>query len=208
MADTEEGQPLSVVGPLGHGFTVPQGEGENILVGGGIGVAPLFFLSQHLTIKQIPFSFMAGFGTDQDIVMPEDLELPPMDITLATDDGSSGFRGVVSDLLTEHLDRDRGRDVSRSFFTCGPVPMLRKVSAVASKYHADCQVSLEAHMACGFGACLGCAIPVAQVDETSVQADMKSVNADIKSVNADGTYRHVCKDGPVFQAQAVDWDSL
>jgi dihydroorotate dehydrogenase electron transfer subunit len=116
------------------------------------------------------------------------VDSPNVNIAIATDDGTYGHAGLATDLLEAYIEERKGGKEALSIFTCGPKPMLKKVALIAKQLDLPCQASLEAAMACGLGACLGCA----------VEASPKEGQ----------TYRYVCKDGPVFPVQAIDWDRL
>ncbi len=179
LAGLGPGLKIDLIGPLGRGFNlVPTGSA--CLIGGGMGMAPLYFLAQRLLrVKR-------GQGDDQILLGARnraELELPAAEFSglgyplhLATDDGSLGHHGLVPDLLDDVLP-----SVSQ-VYVCGPYPMMRMVALKCRTAGVACQVSLETHMACGLGVCLGCAVAV-----------------------AGGGYKHVCKDGPVFAANEVLW---
>lgn len=188
MAEMKEGEKVSILGPLGKGFDLPRRDQGIILVAGGIGVAPLFFLAQTLKDGTIPFRFMAGFGSSNEIISLEQVGGPSLDLTIATDDGTEGYAGPVTDLLENYLCHNQNEGDALSLFTCGPAPMLKRVAMVAIDRGISCQASLETAMACGLGACQGCAVR-ASSDESQ-------------------SYYHVCKDGPVFPVNAIDWNSL
>ena len=184
MCDVREGESLSVLGPLGSGFEMPQKREKPLLVAGGMGIAPLIFLAT--TMKPGSFTFLAGFGSDEEIVATDEIGFSEIDLSISTDDGSAGHRGLVTELLENHPS---GFNTGRSMvFACGPLPMLKEVAAITLDKDVPCQVSLEASMACGLGACQGCAIR-----RSSEQAI---------------TYYHVCQDGPVFDVNALDWEAL
>jgi dihydroorotate dehydrogenase electron transfer subunit len=187
MSMKRPGDILSVLGPLGQGFSLPGDNGKSILVAGGIGAAPLYFLATAL--KNKPVTFMAGFATAGDIIPFQDIAGQPMDISIATDDGSEGYSGFVTGLLEEYLDKNNDETVDMTIYTCGPMQMMKRVSSIASSRGIKCQVSLEALMACGLGACQGCAVKTIPQDNAA-------------------PYRHVCKDGPVFQSQLIDWSNI
>lgn len=179
LAELRPGLKLDLIGPLGRGFNlVPTGPA--CLIGGGMGMAPLYFLAQRL-LRGKP-----GPGHDQVLLGARnraELELPAAEFSglgyslhLATDDGSLGHHGLVPELLDDVLP-----SVSQ-VYVCGPYPMMQMVALKCRTAGVACQVSLETHMACGLGVCLGCAVTV-----------------------ADGSYKHVCKDGPVFAADEVLW---
>ena len=186
MAETKKGERLSVLGPLGKGFEIPKNNQIPLLVAGGIGVAPLIFLAQ--TVKSRPVQFMMGFGSASEIIAIDWMGRLPVDVSIATDDGTSGHAGPVTDLLEAYLRQNRGLKDSLSVFTCGPGPMLKKLAALTIDHDIPCQVSMEAAMACGLGACQGCAVKASSDEKRA--------------------YFHVCKEGPVFPVQAIDWKNL
>jgi len=186
LTEKKEGEKLSILGPLGKGFELPKTHETPLLIGGGIGVAPLFFLSQ--TLKAIDIEFMMGFGSSKEIIDMNGIVVLNANVSIATDDGTVGHNGLVTDLLEEYLKKHVAKKDSFSIFTCGPVPMLKRVVDIAIHGSIPCQSSLEAFMACGLGACQGCAI----------KADSKESRE----------YYHVCRDGPVFPIQSLDWKSI
>jgi dihydroorotate dehydrogenase electron transfer subunit len=186
MAKTREGERLSLLGPLGRGFDLPKSNQASLLVAGGIGVAPLFFLIQNMNSR--PGYLMTGFGSADEVIGIDQMGDFPIDVSIATDDGTAGHAGPVTDLMEAFLRDSSLEKDALSIFTCGPEPMLKKVAAVSLEKKLPCQASLEATMACGLGACQGCAIKA--------------------SKNENRAYYHVCADGPVFPVQSIDWDSL
>lgn len=172
------GQELSLVGPLGRGFHL-QSDVPACLVGGGMGIAPLFFLASRLITLGLDTRPVAllGAGTAQEIdPLADAFAHIGCEARLATDDGSRGHHGFVSELLAAYLP------AKAKFYVCGPEAMMAAVAQQCLAADCACEVSLETHMACGLGACLGCTVH-----------------------GADGTYRHVCKHGPVLAAQEVAW---
>jgi dihydroorotate dehydrogenase electron transfer subunit len=186
MAKTREGERLSLLGPLGRGFDLPKSNQTALLIAGGIGVAPLFFLIQNMNSR--PGYLMTGFGSADEVIGIDQMGDFPIDVSIATDDGTAGHAGPVTDLMEAFLRDSSLEKDALSIFTCGPEPMLKKVAAVSLEKKLPCQASLEATMACGLGACQGCAIKA--------------------SKNENRAYYHVCADGPVFPVQSIDWDSL
>ncbi len=172
------GDSVDVVGPLGRGFDL-DGPGPRCLVGGGMGIAPLYFLARQIlqqdTGPNPPILLGARTRAELQVLADEFTELGFVVLT-ATDDGSLGHHGLVTELLDDILHRVRLVQV------CGPVPMMRTVARQCDRARVPCQVSLETHMACGLGACLGCTCPARE-----------------------GGYKHVCKDGPVLSADEVAW---
>ncbi|MCJ7686647.1 MAG: dihydroorotate dehydrogenase electron transfer subunit [Desulfobacteraceae bacterium] len=185
MSDAMERESLSVLGPLGSGFEIPQRGEKPILVSGGMGIAPLIFLASIM--EPGSFTFLAGFGSAKEIVATDEIGSSGLDLSISTDDGSSGHRGLVTELLENRLAGFNG-NIKPVVFSCGPLPMLKEVAAITLYKDVPCQVSLEASMACGLGACQGCAIR-----RSSEQAI---------------AYYHVCQDGPVFDVKDLDWGVL
>lgn len=183
LSRRREGDRLSVIGPLGNAFRVPERCRQLVLVAGGVGVPPIRFLAQSLLARKgNPNRCMVFVGgrTKGDLVCITEFDLPGFLLDVSTDDGSRGNRGMVTRRLEKALDAGPVDLIC----ACGPAGMLKAVSAIAAARGIACQVSIEAMMACGIGACLGCAV---------------SVNDD------DARYRHVCVDGPVFDAHRLRW---
>ncbi|MDO8446647.1 MAG: dihydroorotate dehydrogenase electron transfer subunit [Deltaproteobacteria bacterium] len=163
MAHIKAGEGASVIGSLGNGFSFTEELGEALVVGGGIGAAPLLALAEKLTGKGIGeerkvIVFLGG-KSKEDILCVEEFKEIGAEVQIATDDGSLGHKGFVTELLERYLGQPQGTAPTR-IFSCGPHLMSKRVAEIAKKYNTPCQVSLEAHMACGVGACLGCVIKV------------------------------------------------
>lgn len=179
LSELREGDTTDLIGPLGRGFNL-QGEEPACLIGGGMGIAPLYFLAKRIS------QLVRRQGKDVVLLGARNgTELSPLvrgftdlgyQVDMATDDGSLGHHGFVTELLQGVLSR-----VGR-VYVCGPETMMGRVAGQCREAGVGCQASLETHMACGLGACLGCTVP-----------------------GVDGNYRHVCKHGPVFDAQEVLW---
>lgn len=185
MRDAGEGESLSVLGPLGSGFKISHEGEKSILVAGGMGIAPLLFLASAM--EPGSFSFFAGFGSAEKIVAADETNPSELNISVSTDDGSAGHKGFVTELLKDSLDGFNG-GINPAVFACGPLSMLKEVSALTLDKGFPCQVSLESAMACGLGACQGCAISSSSEKATA--------------------YYHVCQDGPVFDVDALNWGVL
>lgn len=182
IASVTRGQLLDVIGPLGQGFSLVK-QGKICLIGGGIGVAPLYFLAKELLRTWEPADILVLLGArdaKEMAAISADFEELGVGLVQATDDGSLGHHGLVIDLIDETMGTNPGGTI----YSCGPHPMLRAVAKICKERGWDCQVSLETMMACGVAACLGCAIP---------------------RHGLEGNYLHVCKDGPVFNASEVAW---
>ena len=177
LAGRELGDSLDVLGLAGNGFDLKP-EGRYLLVGGGIGIPPMLGCAQYTGGRAT--AILGGRSRDK-IILEDFFREDCAKVLCATDDGSLGHHGFVDALVRQELSEDRGYD---GVLACGPKPMLRNVAKVAEEFGIPCQVSMEERMGCGVGACLVCA------------CDM-----------ADGSRKHVCKDGPVFDSREVDWDA-
>ncbi len=160
---------LAIVGPLGVGFRAPTGGERPLLVGGGVGIAPLAIWQDELRAAGVAAPALLGF---RDAAHAEGAALLH-EPSIATDDGSVGHAGLITELLEAELDREPTSVV----YACGPPPMLEAVRALCEQRDVDAQLALESGMACGFGACYGCVVPA-----------------------RDGGYLRVCVDGPVIDA--------
>jgi len=171
LCELGNGDGLWVMGPLGRGFREP-GEGRRaLLVGGGVGIAPLAILQDTLGAENT--TVLLGF---RDAPRTEGAVLLA-DAQVASDDGSVGYHGLVTELLLEELERDAHALV----YACGPAGMLEGVRAICAERQVPAQLALEAGMACGFGACFGCVVP-----------------------RRGGGYLRVCVDGPVIDGEELD----
>ena len=176
LRDVAPGDFVGMVGPLGEGFPAPAPGSVALLVGGGTGIASLYELAAR-EAGRARLVVLLGARSASDLMGHEDFAALPLELAVATEDGSAGERGLVTELLERRLT---GPDVT--VYACGPTPMMRRAAELAVARGARCLVSLENHMACGFGVCLGCAVP-----------------------RREGGYGLVCREGPVFEATTVDW---
>ncbi|ADH86684.1 dihydroorotate dehydrogenase electron transfer subunit [Desulfurivibrio alkaliphilus] len=187
LAALGAGEPLGIVGPLGRGFDLaaPRAGARLGLIGGGMGVAPLFFLAREIQrrLPEFGLDVLLGARAKQELEQLL-IDFGPLKIEprVATDDGSLGHHGLVPELI----EKEWGKDGKlRQVFCCGPWPMMAAVAQRCRERDWSCQVSLETMMACGFSACLGCAVAGSGQRER---------------------YFHVCKDGPVFNAADISWE--
>jgi dihydroorotate dehydrogenase electron transfer subunit len=187
LAGLVPGSGLDLVGPLGRAFDPPPGMEKALLVAGGLGVAPLFCLAQELTARDVPVDFLLGASRREELLCRDRLEALGVRLELSTDDGSQGFHGLVTGLLERVLERDRPAPETCALFVTGPEPMMKAAALLARRYRLRAQFSLERHMACGMGACWGCAVRC--LDERGRPV-----------------YRRVCADGPVFDLAALNWE--
>ncbi|SMB99921.1 dihydroorotate oxidase B, electron transfer subunit [Thermanaeromonas toyohensis ToBE] len=182
LAARVPGERISGLGPLGRGFVVPFGK-RLALVAGGMGLAPLFFLAREAVAQGNRVTFYQGARSRNYLLRERELAELGVELEIATEDGSAGFTGLVTDLLADQITSQQFDGI----FACGPRDMLAVVASLAATHLIPAQVSLEEHMACGLGACRGCAVPIYQEDGNL-------------------TYENVCSEGPVFPAHRVAWD--
>lgn len=170
LASLKPGDRIPILGPLGNGFPPPRNKA--ILVAGGTGIAPISFAASRWK-KAI---MLYGERGDESLCQ---LHSGICEHKVITEDGSYGEKGLVTDYLRAELEKGPAE-----VFTCGPIPMMAKVSEIADELGMPCYVSLEARMACGIGACVGCVVKTSK------------------------GYEKVCKDGPVFDAKDIVWEAL
>ena len=145
LAKVQEGDMINIMGPLGRGFEIKPEFKKSVIIGGGIGVFPLFKLA-----KTIKSDIYLGFRSADRVVMEEEFKSVANSVTVGTDDGSYGYKGYIAEEMSKHLD---GVDI---IYACGPMTMLRAVKKIAEEKGILCQVSMEQRMGCGIGACLVC----------------------------------------------------
>ncbi len=186
LSARRRGGNLDVLGPLGNGYDLTALLGEKgsraVLVAGGHGVAPLYGLAAVIRKKKKHVDLFVGACTKKEIVCAGKFRKLGVKVRMATEDGSTACKGYVTEPLEEYLGRNKDQVSSIKVFACGPRPMLKALAGTTKKHGVSAQVSLDAYMACGTGACLGCAI---------------------RTKNG---YKMVCKDGPVFDAQEIVWE--
>jgi dihydroorotate dehydrogenase electron transfer subunit len=220
LSQLKRGDRVDFLGPLGNGYRVHPHIKTVLLVAGGIGVPPVVALAEHLkgsgsekhsrrssvirpqSSALSPRRLVAFIGgkTRHDVLCVSDLRKARATVHVATEDGSLGHRGLVTDLLESFL-RSSDNGEGSSVFACGPHPMLHAVARIAERFGIPCQVSLEAEMGCGFGACMGCVIATKQ----SPDSRQPSAEERIADSGQPTAYKLCCKDGPVFDAQEIAW---
>jgi NAD(P)H-flavin reductase len=177
----EPGERVWVNGPLGNAFSAPRelapGAAGSILVGGGIGIAPLALLRRRFIAQNVPVRVLLGFRDEAHSGGLDDL-FRCCEVGLASEDGHTGHRGYVTDLLAAMLEGDDA--TSAAVYSCGPPAMLEAVRAMCAQRGVAVELALESPMACGFGACFGCAVPLAE-----------------------GGYMRLCVDGPVVNGDRI-----
>lgn len=182
LARLGPGGELSVIAPLGHGFTVPGRGGEiPLLVAGGYGMAALYLLAQRSPQKGIVF---VGGRRCVDILCEKEFQALGWDVRVITEDGSHGKKGLVTQPLAAELKRNSKK---RKLFACGPTGMLQAVGKIADDFKVPAELSMDEHMCCGVGVCLTCVIPVKAGDGWE--------------------YQRTCTEGPVFDSRLVVWEA-
>jgi dihydroorotate dehydrogenase electron transfer subunit len=192
---------VSVIGPLGRGFTVPEGKRTALLVAGGMGAGPLLHLAKVLTTEVPRMDVIAFAGAQSKTELP--FERPLDDISqnlgfslgefadhgirshVATDDGTAGYEGLVTDCFSKWLGQQNLAAKDTIIYACGPEAMLAQVAEIAKDKDIDCEVSMERRMACGIGLCQSCAV------ECKLDGSNKTI------------YKLCCEDGPVFDGKEV-----
>jgi dihydroorotate dehydrogenase electron transfer subunit len=181
LEGAQPGARVSVLGPLGNGFPVPDPETTDLLVAGGVGLPPLFMQAEHAASRGLVdrCEMIYGGRSARDLVLLGEIRGLGVGTHLATEDGSVGRRGRVTAALEARIEQHRAssRSPRLRIMGCGPKEMLWAVARIAESNGIECYLSLEAHMACGIGVCLGCAIPARS-----------------------RPFRYTCSDGPVFLA--------
>jgi dihydroorotate dehydrogenase electron transfer subunit len=206
MTTLAPGDPLSILGPLGNGFHVPAGKRTALLVVGGMGAPPIRCLAKSLKAERPEIEAVAFVGAKRIAALPFeghfngiseqiDLFVPAfakfgIPSAVATDDGSAGYQGFITDRLAQWLNEHGNLPRKQIIiYACGPEPMLAAVAKIAIQRNIDCQVSMERRMACGIGVCQSCAV------ECRVQGSQETI------------YKLCCQDGPVFDARTVVFEN-
>ncbi len=175
LSRKKKGEIISILGPLGNGFTMPSEDETVVYIAGGTGLPPILSLAEVHCRGYL----IIGARSEIDIPLMEQIEsLPGIEAIIATEDGSRGRKGLATDALNEIMDRIQPPCI---IYACGPSAMLKRVAEYAKFKKARCEVSLEERMACGFGVCSACAVRTTEGN------------------------RRVCTDGPVFDASTIQW---
>lgn len=179
MSVINVGDNIDMIAPLGNGFTLPETLGKDeriIVVGGGIGVPPLYITAQAFPEQT---TAILGFRSYDNIILANEFRQMGVNTITCTDDGSIGVKGVVTEPLKEELEKGGVKMI----YACGPIPMIKSVIETAAEYNVPSEVSLEQRMGCGVGACVVCACKIRR--------------------NGEELTLRVCKDGPVFKGEEV-----
>jgi dihydroorotate dehydrogenase electron transfer subunit len=192
LSQSPMGARINLVGPLGNCFQLPPEHSSLVaLVAGGIGIAPLFALLQSLAETNYTGAVHLFYGarTRAELLPPEAFDAFQMTVHWSTDDGTLGYSGRVTELLGTTMAGDL--PLPSAVYSCGPLAMQYGVAKWSLRLGIAAQLSLESFMACGVGACLGCALPAVRADDPSLDH-----------------YVHVCKDGPIFSPGSIQWQKL
>ncbi len=185
LSEMQIGSPLQVLGPLGNTFDITNTPEPAILVGGGAGIASLMLLATELQKQHTQTIGLVGAQHNRRLFSVEDLREIGVTVHIATDDGSIGHHGFVTDILTEILQQN---DLHNPvIYACGPHSMLATVTKITSEFGVPTQVAMENRMGCAMGVCLGCVCPV-RIDDNLIE------------------YQRVCTEGPVFNATDIAWE--
>ena len=174
ISKLKDGQEVNLIGPLGKGFNIiPE---NSLLIGAGVGIAPVLFLSKELEKRQVPYRLLAGFQTLTNLTdLDRDKSL------IITEDGSSGYQGRIIDYLKDEIIENKPQKI----YSCGPEIVLKQVIDMANEYNIPVEVALEKKFACGIGVCMGCNVQIKE-------------NNTVKS-------KRICNDGPVFEGGSIVW---
>lgn len=178
LSETQTGELIDMIAPLGNGFTLNDDIKKVVLIGGGIGTPPMLPLAE---IYGEDATVITGFRNASAIILQDDFKKTGAKTILCTDDGSTGIKGLVTNPLEDILKSEKVDLIC----ACGPTPMLKAITKLADTFNVECQVSLEERMGCGIGACLVCACKI--------------------NKNGEEQMLHVCKNGPVFNSKEVVW---
>jgi dihydroorotate dehydrogenase electron transfer subunit len=185
LTDLKAHDAVDIIGPLGCGFPLPPDQVACVLVGGGYGSAPLFWLAAALRERGCQVEMVLGAATADQLFGVVEARGAADAVTVTTDDGSMGIKGWVSDVLPEVIRRSGARTV----YACGPMAMLRSVTDLATAQGAVAQVAVEESMACGIGVCMTCVMPVTGDDGLTRMA-------------------RSCVEGPVFRGDRIRWEAF
>lgn len=192
LAELHVDERLDVLGPLGNGFDLRRSPKHVAIVAGGVGIASVLLPAQALIRAGSRVALFYGARTSALLVEAQRFSDAGCEVALATDDGTAGYHGYVTDLL----ERSRKHDL---ILACGPSPMLRAVARVAAKIGVRAQLSLEETFACGVGGCWGCVVPIVRTSAQAPSFPPASANG------SDVVNARICKEGPVFWSDELRW---
>lgn len=183
LRQMQPGGSVNILGPLGNKFWVPKGTETALVVGGGAGMASLMLLVEELAQSALRPIVFLGAQCASRLVSLADLQALGIETHVATDDGSQGYHGFVTELADRELQK---RPATPVVYGCGPTPMMRTLSNVTARHGVSTQLALESYMGCALGVCLGCVVR-------------------IRDDRGDIQQQRVCTEGPVFEAERIVW---
>jgi dihydroorotate dehydrogenase electron transfer subunit len=185
LSEKQVGELLDIIGPLGIGFTINEEEPNKnqALIGGGRGIAPLYFLSRKLNSRSGKIMVFYGGKSLHDLPVRERFEKSGISPCFSTEDGSFGIKGMITDAFEAEIKK--GVTVNQ-IYACGPDLMLKKISEIGAAMNIPTELSLESVMGCGFGACWGCVKKIKKGQETG--------------------WHKICQEGPVLKAENIVWE--
>ncbi|NLW32826.1 MAG: dihydroorotate dehydrogenase electron transfer subunit [Fibrobacter sp.] len=178
LAGKSPDEQIDIIGPLGNPFPIPGKKNKAILIAGGTGIGPVVFLCSRL--KNLNLEYISIFGAKTKSSIPDN-QFIKQNFVICTDDGSAGYKGTTTDYLKSISNLMTSDTI---LFACGPQPMLKSCNDFACSHKLPCYVSVEQIMACGVGACMGCAIKITK----------------------EPGFARACKEGPVFKSTEIDWN--
>ena len=194
LSGYQTGRTLSILGPLGNNFSVPDKGSTVLLAGGGIGVPPLYYMATNLLrrgISRTDIHFFNGAGNYDSLVFLDQIAELKINTYAVTEDGTMGIKGLITEGISQFLRAaESAGELKRiMIYSCGPMPMLKAIAGLASHYGVACEMALEALMPCGSGVCMGCVVKIRNENHPDRYS-----------------FQRVCHDGPVFKSCEVLWD--
>ena len=193
LSERKIGEYLDVIGPIGNGFQLFSKSQKVMIIGGGIGIAPLLAIAEESVFKGKEVKVLIGAANKKMILGEKYFKKLGVETCIATEDGSYQYKGLVTDLTEKIISKW----LPDQIFACGPKPKLRKIAQISINKNINSQVSLEERMGCGIGACLGCVCKIKIRETDNFKNNLNQTNY---------IYKRVCVDGPVFEAREVVWD--
>lgn len=182
LSKKAEGDFIDIIGPLGNGTFKIENKKKIAIIGGGIGIFPLYEIAKEASILGVKVHTFLGFRNKELVTLEKEFEEVSTNLTITTDDGSYGEKGFAINFLNNDIEKENYDCI----YACGPLPMLKAVKKLSEEKGIQCQISLEEKMGCGLGVCLGCAVKTAASPKDAPE------------------YVHVCKAGPVFDSRIVE----
>ncbi|MBI5327931.1 MAG: dihydroorotate dehydrogenase electron transfer subunit [Deltaproteobacteria bacterium] len=208
MTNLKPGDIVDVLGPLGNSFQpigrvgAARQNQRIIMAAGGIGIVPFYLLAKSYQLSGISLKLLFGGRGKDDLPGLEDFKKLGIEIKISTQDGSAGEKGLVTELLKSEIRNPK----SEIIYACGAKAMLKAVAKMAEDANTPCYVSLDNAMACGIGACLGCAVKIGSGKWEVESGESKPTSHLLPPTSQ--IYKMVCKDGPVFNAREIAWEEI